>query len=647
MLSPRARATLWRALASAVLSLATLAPVVKSEDFQVRPLRTGPTFVGYVPDEFVVVFRPETAHRLRALTDTPGRGRANLPEVQSLLDAVGARGFEKEFEGSEVPPAGGPYPDMTSFYVVKLPAGSDVDAAMNVFASHPDVGKVQKDAIHTIDVRPNDKRYIWTPLPQPAGYPDRQWQYMGQYGIDAEPAWNLETGDPNVIVAILDTGVKYRHADLGGPDPPGPADNVTNGNIWVNPGEIPGNGIDDDGSGKIDDVVGWDFVDDATNFAGASCQDVDCGIVDNDPNDGEGHGTHLAGTVAGITNNDDVQNPLNPAARGIAGVVGGFSDGTATGAGNGCKIMPLRIGVRVRYQGVYTGVVLMRWAAQAMYYVAKMKEKGFNIASINCSWGSSSDTSLTNAVANLVAHDVVICNAAGNDGINQAPYLATLPGVVAVGATDSTGVAATFSNYGSWVDIGAPGVLIISTSHDPAAVDTTISYIAAESGTSMASPHVAAVAALLESYNPSLTAAQKVDLMVNHTKAFGPGNTRAVGLGILDANLALLAAPSPVGVAVGPLATGRPLQLSALPNPVRAGTDLVIRAGAGEKVTLSILDAGGRRMRTLEGAADAAGTLRIRWDGHSASGLRARSGLYLVHAVTPSGEATQKLVVLD
>jgi subtilisin family serine protease len=106
-----------------------------------------------------------------------------------------------------------------------------------------------------------------------------------------------------------------------------------NGNIWVNSGEVPGNGVDDDANGRIDDTIGFDFVS-SSSAAGCKCLDVDCSVADNNPNDGDGHGTHVAGTVAAITNN----------ARAVAGVAGGFSDGIPGGAGNGSKVMALRIG---------------------------------------------------------------------------------------------------------------------------------------------------------------------------------------------------------------------------------------------------------------------------------------------------------------
>jgi subtilisin family serine protease len=194
-----------------------------------------------------------------------------------------------------------------------------------------DVDHVEPVGLHAVDSTPNDTYFAYGT----STFPYDQWHYWDQWGIDADQAWNIETGKPSVLVGIIDTGVKYRHTDLGGTDPPGPNDNVTNGNIWVNPNEIPGNGIDDDGDGLVDDVIGYDFLAATPVVAGYTCADNDCGGLDNDPNDGNGHGTHVAGTVAAITNN----------ARAVAGIAGGFSDGTTAGAGNGCKLVPCRIGV--------------------------------------------------------------------------------------------------------------------------------------------------------------------------------------------------------------------------------------------------------------------------------------------------------------
>jgi PKD repeat protein len=162
------------------------------------------------------------------------------------------------------------------------------------------------------------------------------------------------------------------------------------------------------------------------------------------------------------------------------------------------------------------------------------------VASINCSWGSSNSGGLGAAVQNLLAHDVMIMHAAGNSGSSSADYLGTVAGVMNVSATDRNGNGASFTNHGSWVDVAAPGVDILSTYRNPDDADPGAHYIALLDGTSMASPHVAGIAALLESCTPSLTASQKFDLIVNNTDPYS--DTRDLGSGIADAKKALDAA---------------------------------------------------------------------------------------------------------
>src|SRR5204863_7910997 len=130
-------------------------------------------------------------------------------------------------------------------------------------------------------------------------------------------------------------------------------------------------GIDDDHTGYLDDVIGYDFVGAPPPLSpGYTCIDNDCGGMDNDPNDGNGHGTHVAGTVAAITNN----------ARAVAGIAGGFSDGTAGGIGNGCKVVPCRIGVTAQKGTSQVGIVFMDAAARAFNYMAGLVDRGFDVA---------------------------------------------------------------------------------------------------------------------------------------------------------------------------------------------------------------------------------------------------------------------------
>jgi len=619
--------------------LTSWASLVAAQEPIQRSVSNLPSFVGYVPDELVIVFKPSTAHQLNALPPLPGRARANLERVQQLLDRVAAIRFEREFVNARPQPKGSRFPEMTGHYLVKLAPGMGLDEAKAELEKSPDVDQVEKNGIHTFFATPNDPYYL--NASPPAGFPWKQWHYFQPYGIGADVAWDTNAGNPNVAVGITDSGIRYYHADLGGTDKPQLDDPPNNGNIWWNPGEISGNNVDDDGDGFVDDVIGWDFVDGI--FAGTSCRDSDCTVPDNDPRDGEGHGTHVAGTVGAITNNGNR----------VAGIAGGFADGTGTGTANGVKLIPLRMGYHTRYQGVPTGLVSMVWAAQAMDWVATQVTQGVNITAINCSWGSSNSGGVDVALQNLMAKDVLVVCAAGNSKLNATEangnYLCTIPGVVTVGATDSLGVGASFTNFGANVDLSAPGVHVLSTydvNQDDANPDGD--YVALLDGTSMASPHVVGAAAVLESYNPALTAAQKAALLIGHTKAFAPANTKVLGTGILDLAAALAAAPTPTtGVGNPQVSVGPRIQLRAFPNPARGGSDLAIQARPGQHVELRIVDATGRTVRAMTGIADGFGALHLRWDGRDEGGHRTESGLYFVTASTSGGRATNKLAVLN
>ncbi|MBI2264046.1 MAG: S8 family serine peptidase [Armatimonadetes bacterium] len=265
-------------------------------------------------------------------------------------------------------------------------------------------------------------------------------QTGGAPGVDinAPEAWSVETGNPNgPILAVIDTGIDYTHPDLAA-------------NIWTNPGEIPGNGIDDDGNGFVDDVHGYDF---ANN--------------DGDPMDDNKHGTHCAGTIAGEGNNGQ-------------GVVGVSWRG---------KIMPIKF-----LTGGGSGSLAD--AVKAIFYATQM---GARITSN--SWGGGGfNQSLRDALAASPALNIF---AAGNSGQNSDvtpgyPAAYDLPNIVSVAAVGPNGELAGFSNYGARsVDLGAPGVDIYSTV--PGA------GFASLRGTSMACPHVSGAAYLTVSRYPNAT----------------------------------------------------------------------------------------------------------------------------------------------
>ena len=261
--------------------------------------------------------------------------------------------------------------------------------------------------------------------------------------VDGPEAWALSTGQ-GVTVAVVDSGIQADHEDL-------------DGQIATNPGETGGgresNGVDDDGDGFIDNWRGWDFVD-----------------RDNDPADGNGHGTHVAGTIAALNGNRKGGTGLAPDAQVMA--VRALGD---NGKGE--------------------------WSALA---------EGFDYAAdhariVNASLGGAAAP--VQAVEQVIAShpDTLFVVAAGNDGLNldtsaYYPCESPRPNVLCVGASDPNDEKADFSNYSpTAVDVYAPGTLIVSTMGS--------AYVYME-GTSMATPHVAAIAALMLARDPALTAAQ-------------------------------------------------------------------------------------------------------------------------------------------
>ena len=282
--------------------------------------------------------------------------------------------------------------------------------------------------------------------------------------IDGPEAWDIETGDENIVIAIHDTGVDYDHPDL-------------EDNIWINSGEdINGNGevdssdfngIDDDYNGFIDDIRGWDFV----NTTKPVAPGEDGTVRDNDPMDFHGHGTHCSGIASAVSDNS-------------IGITGVCWD---------CSIMPIRIGFKSTGGA---GLIDIEGAAAGLEYGA---DNGAHV--ISMSWGGTQITSLIwDAVNYSYSKGVILVAAAGNIGNGVEHYPASYPDVIAVAATDHNDeIAHTAfeSNHGSWVDVAAAGEFVYSTLFN----DTYCQM----SGTSMATPQVAALAALILSKNPSFS----------------------------------------------------------------------------------------------------------------------------------------------
>ncbi|MDP2960369.1 MAG: S8 family serine peptidase, partial [candidate division Zixibacteria bacterium] len=376
--------------------------------------------VQYVPNQFVVNFKPEVGTLHPALEK--GVIKTGVPAFDILNERFSVSEMVQQFPGAKAEPG---VPDLSRYHVVTFRGPHRLEEVISAYAADPNVEHVEPIGIHPVyDIYPNDYYF------QGQADPWNQWglHNSNDHDINAPCAWEINTGNTSVKMAILDTGVRYYHKDLGGA-----SWSTTTGNIWINPGEIQGNHKDDDGNGLKDDWIGWDWV---TGVTGCK-KGEDCKTADNDPRDFAGHGTHVAGIAGAMTNNS----------RGVAGVAGGWGDGTTGSIGNGSKIMCLRIGW-LAASG--SGYVRMDFAAQAFYYAAN---KG--ATSANCSWGSSNSGGLGAAVDYAISKGVLICHAAGNANNNTADYLGSRTDVMNVAATDKNNVKASFSSYGTWVDVSA------------------------------------------------------------------------------------------------------------------------------------------------------------------------------------------------
>ncbi len=458
----------------------------------------GSSFAGYVPNQIVVKFNTDALSRLNLKTAREN-GLTGISAVDQVSTRFSALRLIQKFPHARQKMVRGRMLDMRTWFKVTFADSVDADAVVNAYKALADIIDAQPIGIHNIYKVPNDPNFI------------DQWHLnqANDHDIDAPEAWDILTGNPDIIVTIMDSGVRYFHKDLGGSNASYDHPENTVGNIDINWAEKNGTpGVDDDGNGYIDDWVGWDFVEVNPLINNGD----DYHDPDNDPRDFNGHGTHCAGIVAAINNNGYA----------VSSPAGGW--GETNGAGNGVKVLPLRIGWDIRI----TGQVGMDFAASAFVYAA---DNGARIAS--CSWGSSNTGGLGDAMDYFLYDNSdqvrLIFKAAGNDNDEASDYMLDRSDVIGVASTDENDVKSSFSTYGAFVDISAPGSNIVSTYHDH--TNPAGDYIATLSGTSMATPLAAGVAALIWSANPSLTALDVQQILYNNADDIYsiPGNAAYAG----------------------------------------------------------------------------------------------------------------------
>jgi len=293
--------------------------------------------------------------------------------------------------------------------------------------------------------------------------------------IDAPTAWQTTHGTDEVIVAVIDSGIDSTIPELAR-------------SMWTNKGEVPGNGIDDDRNGYVDDVHGWDFRDnDNSSLTGSKLH---------------WHGTFVASIIASW-----------PDDKGIVGVA------------PGAKLMDLRF---LDSRNLFYGSDWKKFAAAIDYAV----DNGAAIINMSVYANGKPPSYFEQAILRAAAHGVVIVGIAGNDGQSQVSYPAKYSSILAVSAIDRNKRLASFSNYGPEVEITAPGVKV--TALFPGGIAGT------SSGTSFAAPYVCGVLALILSAHPGMKGTEAVSLLEASAIDLGTkGRDYNFGYGLIDAAAAV------------------------------------------------------------------------------------------------------------
>lgn len=456
-----------------------------------------------IPGQFVVQFSDDI--HLEAFARGMAAGQVGAPSVDGILS---------RYRVAEVrllcPYEAGTKSPLAHIGLITRPADQDDEAFLKAMAADPHVVAIVHDVACRVAATPNDPGH------------SQQWAYKAGSQLMVHEAWDIETGSDTVIIAIIDTGENYRHPDL-------------KNNIWVNPGEdIDGdhvvfdstdfNSVDDNSNGYVDDVIGYDFVSSPGGLT--PWPGEDSSVKDNDPNDFNGHGTACSGVATAVTNNS----------TGVAGLSGGWGP---YWRGRGAQIMCLRAGLSAQDPVDPTqevGYAIMSSVLEAINYAVN---NGADV--ISYSAGSSNIPGMSAALTAAMNAGIVFCAAAGNENSTEADYFGTFVGILAVAATDQTDHKSSYSNYGWWIEVSAPGDQIYSTNSYHYTPGYTNWW-----GTSFSAPMTAGLAALIKSHYPTYTKVQIDTMIMNNAddiSAINPAYVGQLGSGRINAYNCLAHAP--------------------------------------------------------------------------------------------------------
>ncbi|NIA30460.1 MAG: S8 family serine peptidase [Actinobacteria bacterium] len=407
--------------------------------------------VKVVPNVVIIKFKER-------INNAANRSRSGVASVDGVLRSFEITALEPLIRGKRIlNPA---MKRLENIYFAHYGKNISPEIAAKELSKNPDIEYAEPQYIQMIEDVPNDTLF-------------EQQNFLQV--INAPPAWDIvKSESSNVVIAIVDGGTDIHHVDLAA-------------NLWVNPGEIADNGIDDDNNGLIDDVHGWNFADSTNDPTGLS----------NTPANAN-HGTHTAGLACAVTNNK----------IGVAGVSWN------------AKLMAINVSnpaVDRELKNAYVG----------MFYAVEM---GADI--ISCSWGalgvsSQFEQDVINTVTDM---GTAVVAAAGNNNKSAPHYPSAYNNVLSVAAIDNAGQKADFSNYGSTIDVAAPGVSLLSTLKN--------SNYGTMRGTSMACPVAAGIVALVKAQHPDwrgIQAAEQVRVTADNIDSQNSAYIGQLGKGRVNA----------------------------------------------------------------------------------------------------------------